>query len=291
MTNLTMRPFAGPQDYNAVRALLLDNVKASRQLAILDWCRFITQANAETLPTLRLWHGSDRLVAFVWPDVGGSEIITRSDRREAFPIVLEWEEAQAAGNTLRIILDERELERTALVQGRGYRQADSIAFYAVRPLAEPMPASHLPTGYRFALVAGLDTLEHRVATERVAMPWSPTTVATYNAIQQMPDYWPDLDLVVLGPAGEVAAFCCFWAEPETALGVVEPIGCHPAHQRKGLATALLNQGLARLRAIGMREVYVGNGPVKETLDTPGPPRRLTASVGFRHLCQKITWYR
>jgi GNAT superfamily N-acetyltransferase len=177
------------------------------------------------------------------------------------------------------------------VQGRGYRQAISVAFYAVRSLSEPIPAPHLPPGYAFARVADLPNLEGRVATEREAMPWSPATVSMYLATQQAPDYCADLDLAVIGPAGDVAAFCCFWPELESGIGVVEPIGCHPLHQRKGLGTALLYEGMRRLKTIGVREVYVGNGPVPETLDTPGAPRRLTASVGFRHVTQKLTWGR
>jgi ribosomal protein S18 acetylase RimI-like enzyme len=292
MTVLSPRSFSWPQDYVQVRSLLLANQRMSPQLAILDWCRFISQANAQTLSELRLWvDETGRLVAFVWPDLGGSEIITRANRRTVFELILEWEEAQAAGSTLRLVLDEREQERTALLQRRGYQQARSMSFYSVRSLSERIAAPQLPPGYRFAIVNDLADLESRVATERAAMPWSSTTVATYRALQEMPDYWAGLDRVVLGPAGDVAAFCCFWAETSTRIGVVEPIGCHPAHQRRGLGTALLNEGMQRLRALGMRDVYVGNGPVPETLDTPGPPRRLTASVGFRHLAQKLTWCR
>src|SRR5438093_978393 len=55
MANFILRPYLGPQDYGRVREMLLENVTLSRELAILDWCRFITQANVETLPLLRLW--------------------------------------------------------------------------------------------------------------------------------------------------------------------------------------------------------------------------------------------
>ncbi|HEY3290845.1 MAG TPA: hypothetical protein VGK87_12010 [Anaerolineae bacterium] len=71
--------------------------------------------------------------------------------------------------------------------------------------------------------------------------------------------------------------------------MVEPIGCHPAHQWRGLSRALLYEGLRRLRALGLRDVNVGNGPVPETFETPGPSRRLTASAGLRHVTRKYTW--
>ena len=287
---LTQRFYHDAADDALVRDMLQDNNRAGRDLATLDWCRFITQANGETLPQLRLWgDAAGALRAFVWPDFGGSEIITRAGDDAAFAHILAWEEAHASAGALRVVMDERDVARSTLLHERGYRPASEISFYAVRLLTEPIASPRLPVGYAFARVADLPDLDGRVATERAAMPWSPTTTPVYRAIQQMPDYRPDLDLVVVDAAGEVAAFSAFWAEPEAAVGVVEPIGCHPAHQRRGLGSALLCEGMLRLKALGMSEVYVGNGPVLETLETPGPPRRLTASVGFRHVTRKFTW--
>jgi ribosomal protein S18 acetylase RimI-like enzyme len=291
--NLTCHDYQGAEDAVALRQLLRENIRVNADLAVLDWCRFITQANAETLPQLRLWRDeAGSLAAFEWPDFGGSEIIPRHTRTDAdaiFAHIVACEEAAAAGAPVRIILDEREGQRSAWLHQRGYQVAPGIAFYACRDLREAIPAPRLAAGYTLSEITHLPDLDGRVACERAAMPWSPTTVALYDAIQAMPDYRADLDLVVLAPNGEVAAFCGLWAEPDTGIGVVEPIGCHPAHQRCGLGTALLNEGMQRLRASSVRAVYVGNGPVPETLDTPGPPRRLTASVGFRHVAQKCTW--
>ena len=54
MTQITLNAYRGSHDAAPVRELLHENVAAARDLAILDWCRFITQANAETLPSLHL---------------------------------------------------------------------------------------------------------------------------------------------------------------------------------------------------------------------------------------------
>lgn len=292
---LNWRTYNDAADYELIRDMLQANNRASSSLSILDWRRFITQANAVTLPQMRLWLDGNggTLRAFVWPDFGGSEIITRTGDDDAFANILDCEEAQAtsARQPLRIVLDERDAARTTLLTGRGYQPAPEISFYSMRSLGEPIPSPYLPEGYAFACVANLPGLEGRAATERAAMPWSSTTASTYRAIQAMPDYRADLDLAVIDAAGDVAAFCTFWAEPVAGIGVVEPIGCHPAHQRRGLGRALLYEGFRRLHALGFRDVYVGNGPAPETLETPGPARRLTALVGFRRVTRKYTWWR
>jgi GNAT superfamily N-acetyltransferase len=63
------------------------------------------------------------------------------------------------------------------------------------------------------------------------------------------------------------------------------IQVHPDHQRKGLAKALMQEGLLRLKAIGAVDVTVGTGDMI-------PANRLYDSLGFTeaykgHIWQKV----
>jgi ribosomal protein S18 acetylase RimI-like enzyme len=59
--------------------------------------------------------------------------------------------------------------------------------------------------------------------------------------------------------GEVVAFCTAWLDEENAAGLLEPVGTHPAHQRRGLARAVCTDALRALRAAGARTAQVGFG--------------------------------
>lgn len=69
-------------------------------------------------------------------------------------------------------------------------------------------------------------------------------------------YDPGLDLAVLDADGELAGYALFWADPRTRVGLVEPMRIEDAHGGRGLAGALLRDGLARLAARGCDRLKV-----------------------------------
>lgn len=86
-------------------------------------------------------------------------------------------------------------------------------------------------------------------------------------------YDPRLDLAVEAPNGQVAGYSLFWADPVTGCGEVEPVRTEDAHQRRGLATAMITAGLQRLAEHGVSWVKIGYGE-------PGAGG-LYRSIGFR----------
>jgi GNAT superfamily N-acetyltransferase len=69
-------------------------------------------------------------------------------------------------------------------------------------------------------------------------------------------YRKDLDLLILGPNDEVAAYALFWADPVTGVGLVEPVRTEAEFQGRGLASALIDEGGRRLEAVGCTETKV-----------------------------------
>jgi GNAT superfamily N-acetyltransferase len=84
-------------------------------------------------------------------------------------------------------------------------------------------------------------------------------------------YRPDLDLTVVAPDGEAAAYGLFWADPVTSVGLVEPIRTMAGHEGHGLASHLVATGLDLLAANGCRRLKVDND------------RGLYTRLGFRRL--------
>src|SRR5258706_14539858 len=81
---------------------------------------------------------------------------------------------------------------------------------------------------------------------------------------KMPQYDPQLDLMVMAPDGTPAAGCICWVDPVNRVGLFERVGTRPQFRRQGLATALMLGGLQRLGDRGMQAALVaGAHPGKE----------------------------
>jgi ribosomal protein S18 acetylase RimI-like enzyme len=98
---------------------------------------------------------------------------------------------------------------------------------------------------------------HRAAFDTVNM-----TTDWRQATLRDPHYVPDLDLVAVGPEGDLAGFCVSWITPPLAslagqrLAQVEPLGVLPEHHRKGLGRALLLEVFHRAKALGAHRIEV-----------------------------------
>jgi ribosomal protein S18 acetylase RimI-like enzyme len=98
--------------------------------------------------------------------------------------------------------------------------------------------------------------------------------------------WPyrsDLDFVIEGPDGSLAAAANGWFDEENRVGEFEPVGTHPAHRQLGLGRALMLFGLQRFREAGASEAIVG---CRGDADYP-VPKLLYESVGFRELSREL----
>jgi len=102
-------------------------------------------------------------------------------------------------------------------------------------------------------------------------------------IREAPTYRADLDLVVVAPDSSFAAFCLIWLDTANALGIFEPVGCHPDHQRRGLTRAVVEEGLRRLHGLEARTASVNSHRGDEAA------ARLYASTGFREIDCMEAW--
>jgi predicted N-acetyltransferase YhbS len=64
-----------------------------------------------------------------------------------------------------------------------------------------------------------------------------------------PDYRPDLDLVALAADGTPACMVGLWYDRYNSWGVLEPVGTNAAYRKRGLARALIGEGMRRLASI------------------------------------------
>jgi ribosomal protein S18 acetylase RimI-like enzyme len=83
--------------------------------------------------------------------------------------------------------------------------------------------------------------------------------------------------VVETSEGRFAAYVLCWYDAENRAAEFEPVGTHPEHRRRGLASAVCRFALRRLRDEGAQTVVVYAGG----RDEDAPARDLYESLGFR----------
>lgn len=92
-------------------------------------------------------------------------------------------------------------------------------------------------------------------------------------LRQCSLYDAALDIAVEDPDGRSAGYALFWFDPVTKVGLLEPMRVEDAYQRRGLARAMLTEGLDRLARRGALRLKVGYAT--------SPARALYEGAGFR----------
>lgn len=167
-------------------------------------------------------------------------------------------------------------ERVALLLRHSFAQSPLQTVQMVRFISDPLPAPQLPAGFFFRTAAGESEADALAELHRAAFGTDEMTAEYRLAMMQTPGYDPALDLLAVDPIGRLAAFCVCHADPDSngSEGFTDPLGVHPAYRRRGLARALLLEGMRRLNARGVRTVRLDT--------TSDNPAMLAAarSVGF-----------
>jgi mycothiol synthase len=177
-----------------------------------------------------------------------------------------WAADKRGGDVLRVWTDAGDASRIEVLRQRGYvhlaekdehqwrrslelrvHEAPLFEGYTVRSLGD---SSELPS----RSWASWRAFHSNKPDENYGGDWH-----WYVNIQAAPLYRPDLDLVAIAPQGGVAAFTTIWYDEITQCGYFEPVGSMPEHQRRGLARALLCEGMQRLQRLGATQCMVVGG--------------------------------
>ncbi len=144
----------------------------------------------------------------------------------------------------------------------------------------PLDRSLAPQGFKIRHLSGSDEIEAYVALVNSAIPKA-TSVETHQKWMETPEYTPELDLIVVADDGTFAAFCQCYYDPldlmhsERREGWTDPIGTAPRYREKGLARAIVLEGLWRLKSRGIEDAVLGVAGSNEVA------RKLYESIGYR----------
>lgn len=168
-----------------------------------------------------------------------------------------------------------------LLEAHGFAVQEGLQPPLFERTLDELPVFPLPSGYSVQGVQTMDDGRLRAAV----------THAAFRLQEEWADYWADYvqfigsavydgacDLFVRAPDGRGASACTIWFDPVNGTGLFEPVATHPDFQGKGLAKAVMAEGMRRMRAAGMQRAVLGFDP------NNAPARALYTSLGFRTAC-------
>jgi len=152
----------------------------------------------------------------------------------------------------------------AEVQAQRYTKNEQyIIWDMVYTVDSEIPKPGLPDGYALhSMIDPGSDLDRRRKAFGVAFnhpePKDWPSRLSYESLQQAPNYRADLDIYVIAPNEEYAAFCIAWWDDVNKIASLEPVGTTPEYRRKGLARAAVIEAIRRVASLGVERVFVGS---------------------------------
>ena len=278
---LSKRRYRNEEDYWRIRNflrrvhLLNGRRQFSWHVARLDYWRWHLIDNCQICEPLEsviyLWETGEGQIASVLHAQSRGEAFLQVDPRLRTP-ELEEEMLEVAEEhfvhpekqKLWVLAHAGDELRQSLLTRRGFTKVvrpNAVEHQHRRSLDGPVPEVQATPGYTIRSLGEFEELPSRSwASWRAFHPDEPDENYEgwdwYLNIQRQPLYRRDLDIVAVAPNGEIAAFCTIWYDDFTRTAIYEPVGTVPEHQRKGLARAILTEGLHRLKRMGAVTAFV-----------------------------------
>jgi mycothiol synthase len=273
------RGYRDERDWWAIRSLLVESWAVAApgwnwDIRRWDGWRFhreVPLGDPEMRRIVGLWESpvGELVAAAHREELEDAWIELRPDRRDLEPAILEWCEEHLAATdasdepSLRLFVDDADAQRQRLLTRRGYEMQPNGGWqrWLRFSRAKPNTAAKLRDPYR--LRTTLPTEEdcaRMAALLNAAFGRAVHTSREYRTfIDRSPSFEPELNLVAVAPDGSFAAHVGVTYDASNEHGMIEPVCTAPAHQRQGLASALLGEGIRRLAARGAQSAALDTG--------------------------------
>jgi mycothiol synthase len=321
MEGIVSRPVR-PEDYWLIHRLLVETtpitpVGFNGDIRRWEGKRFYDQhpaGNPEWHKDSQLWQRADgRLVGVAHPDSPGyPALFVHPDYRHLEREVVAWAEEhlteplEDGRRQIQLYVYDYDAWRQRLLADRGYeKQAAGGAVRRLRFGQQPLARPVLADGYQLRTTRPKDNADAQQIADllNAAFKRDFHNAAEYQTFARLaPSFHPDLDLVAVAPGGAYAdgayadgayadgayadgVFAAYVGIPydrANQIGIFEPVCTHPDHRRQGLAQALMQEGLLRLRALGAQYAMVDTGDMV-------PANQLYEAMGFGEIYRGNYW--
>ena len=173
--------------------------------------------------------------------------------------------------------------RIQVLEALGWRRDGELPYVLNHTEIQPVDVPALPAGFSFLSVRGVEDAAALAEVHNGAFGsiWTPDL---YRKVMESPGYQPERELVIQAPDGTFAAFCIIWFDHLNHMGLFEPVGTHRDYWRRGFGKAIMQFGMQKMTAAGMKFASVAH------FGTNQAARGLYQSLGFKqwHLLDGYT---
>jgi GNAT superfamily N-acetyltransferase len=299
---IASRAYEADLDFQLVRDFLIETYGITQQpfnwtLERWDYCRYFVAAMRKRAPReweddIRVWDNDGQIVGVVSYEEAPGEAYLQihPDHRGLEDEMMAWAEENIAverdDDKRRLVVRayDYDTSRQTMLDKRGYQRTEHLEHRYRRSLETSFPEPRVPDGYAVRSLRKDDDLGARCLALGLAFRDRPVDLDVYGSLQSAPGYRLDLDIVIEAPDGSFAAFALAWFDEANKIGMFEPVGTVPEHQKQGLGRAVMYEGFRRLKDLGATTAYVGAGPQPEA-------GALYRSVGFDEDFTDHAWTR
>lgn len=295
------RPMTHEDDFWRMRSLLIDTVPLipiglNWDMRRLDGKRFYEANLAENrllARPIQLWEtGDGRLAGFVLSEgAGDAHLNVHPDFRHLEGEMIDWATDNLAapaddGMRLEVYTYEYDVLRQGLLAARGFEKTPYWGMIRHMRLGEqPLTQPATAEGYAIRTTQPDDMAECQRMADLLNAAFRRdfhNAQEYHNFCRLAPSFHPELDLVAVAPDGSFAAYVGVPYDEANRRGIFEPVCTHPDHQRQGLAGALMQEALLRLKALGAVDATVDTGDMV-------PANRFYDSMGFTEAYRGYAW--
>ncbi len=175
-------------------------------------------------------------------------------------------------------------KRINLLSKLDYKNLGFDEYNRNRPLELPVSNYDIPNGFHIRNVnITKDFVKYREVISTVFPHCNKMTERIFEIFTSASFYNEKLDIIAVAPNGDFAAFCTVRLDPKSKIVELEPVGTHPKYRRLGLAKAVINEALIRLKEYNPSVICIPGAATTEGAN------RLYDSLGFTEKIEVYYW--
>jgi mycothiol synthase len=197
----------------------------------------------------------------LWPQDRAFDVVTRVglDAHAVTDVIKDLAEMAGHGSGVEtdVIGDDPEL--TGILTTLGFAPGIAEYVFTQAPLDIHIPAEPTDFVVRSATYADAEQLA-RVHSGAFGSGWSRTN---YADRMRKPGYDPQNEFVAVRADNTFMGFAIAWYDGVNSVGHFEPVGVHRDFHRRGVGSALLREGIVRMRDAGMASATVWHASTED----------------------------